>query len=601
MLRLSNFAFSKVQIMNFIKTFFASCLGSLVALGLLIVLTIVFFVSLFAGLSGEDAKTVIEENSVLHLKLDVPITENEIENPLEGLPIPGAETPLGLLPFKNTLKHASTDSKIQGIYLDLSIFREGYGVAKEVRDALLDFKDSGKWIVAYSEFYTEQAYYVASAADKVYLNPEGEIEFNGLTVEVSFFKKLFDKLEIKPQIFRVGDFKSAVEPFMLDKMSNENRLQLNELVSDLHRSILSDISASRNIGYDELKQMADKMTVTDTRSALQLGLVDSLFYYDQVQDDLRKRLGLEVNADINLVKFGKYKKSFSSYDDSKNEIAVIVADGDILPGKAEDGIIGSDTFAEELRKARNNDRVKAIVLRINSPGGSALASDVMWREVILATQVKPVIASMSDYAASGGYYLAMGCDTIVAQPTTITGSIGVFSVLFDLSSFLDNKMGITFDEVKTGEIGELITVTRPLTTVEKTIWQKKTDEIYQSFTSKAAEGRNMQVEDLRKVASGRVWTGVQAKQHGLVDVLGNFEDAVEIAAVKAGVENDYRIRYYPKHKTFIEEWLSDAEDYTNTRLLKSELGKQYPLYMQIKKLKHYQGSQARLPFELKIQ
>lgn len=587
--------------MNFIKTFFASCLGSLVALGLLIVLTIALFLSLIAGLSDEDARTIIEENSVLHLKLDVPITENEIENPLEGLPIPGAESPLGLLPFKNVLKNAKSDTKIQGIFLDVSMFMGGYGVAREVREALLDFKNSGKWIVAYSEFYTEKAYYVASVADKVYLNPEGEIEFNGLSIEVSFFKKLFDKLEIKPQIFRVGDFKSAVEPFMLDKMSNENKLQLNELISDLHNTLLSDIASSRNISQVELKQMADKMSVTDTRSALHLGLVDSLFYFDQVQKDLQNRLGLDDPADIKLVKFGKYKKSFSSYTKSSNEIAVIVADGDILPGKAQTGTIGSDTFAEQIRNARTNDRVKAIVLRINSPGGSALASDVMWREIVLATSEKPVIASMSDYAASGGYYLAMGCDSIVAQPTTITGSIGVFSVLFDLSSFLDDKIGITFDEVKTGEVGELITVTRPLTEVEKAIWQRRTNEVYRSFTSKAADGRHMTIEELQKVASGRVWTGVQAKEHGLVDVLGNFEDAVLIAAAKAGIGDDFKIRYYPKQKSFIEQWLSDAEDYTNTRLLKSELGAQYPVYRQLKNLQHYQGSQARMPFELKIQ
>jgi len=587
--------------MNFLKTFFASCLGSLVALGLIVILTIAFFVSLVSGLADDKNKTLVSENSVLHLKLDVPITENEIENPLEGLPIPGAESSLGLLPFKKVITNAKTDDKIKGIYLDLSVFMSGYGVAKEVRDALIDFKTSGKWIVAYSEMYTEQAYYIASAADKVYLNPEGEIEFNGLSVEVSFFKKMFDKLDIKPQIFRVGDFKSAVEPFMLDKMSNENRLQLNELISDLHHTMLEDISKSRNIEYETLKEIADKMSVTNTKSARQWGLVDSLFYFDQVKDDLRDRLGLAKDTDIEFVKYGQYKKSFSTYEDSKNEIAVIVADGDIVPGKAQNGMIGSDSFAEELRKARTNDRVKAIVLRINSPGGSALASDVMWREITLTTKVKPVIASMSDYAASGGYYLAMGCDTIVAQPTTITGSIGVFSVLFDLSSFLDNKIGITFDEVKTGEVGQMVTFTRSLTDVEKAVWQKRTEEIYNSFTTKAAQGRNMSVEDLKKVASGRVWTGSQAKERGLVDVLGNFEDAVAIAAEKAGVENDFRIRYYPKQKTFIEQWLSDAEDYTNTRLMEGELGDQYPVYKRLKSMKNYQGSQARLPFEMIIQ
>ncbi len=586
--------------MNFFKAFMASCLGSLVAFVILLVLMFFFITALVSGLSNDDDVTKVKDNSVLHLKLDVPITENDTEDPLEGLPIPGAVSSIGLLPFKQALAHAKTDSKIEGIYLDLSVFTSGYGVAREIREALLDFKSSGKWIVAYSEFYTESAYYVVSVADKVFLNPEGEIEFNGLSAEVSFFKKLFDKLEIKPQIFRVGDFKSAVEPFFLDHMSNENRLQLNELISDIHTNMINDIAQSRDMDVARLREISNKMLVTNSKSAQAQGLIDSLVYFDQVQAEVRNRLGLEKDAAINFIKYGKYKKSFSTYSSSKNEIAVIVADGDILPGKATQGTIGSDTFAEELRKARTNDRVKAIVVRINSPGGSALASDVMWREIKLATEVKPVIASMSDYAASGGYYLAMACDTIVAQPTTITGSIGVFSVLFDLSSFLDNKIGITFDEVKTGEVGGL-TVTRPLTATEKAIWQKRTEEIYDSFTTKAADGRDMSVEELRKVASGRVWTGTQARDRGLVDVLGNFEDALTIAATKAGVMDDYKVRYYPVQKTFLQEWLSEMEENSETKALKRELGEHYKTYEELKKLKGYQGSQARMPFELKIQ
>lgn len=587
--------------MNFFKTFLASCLGSLLAFIVLCFLGVALLFGMVASLSDSNEQVVIKDKSVLHLKLDGPITENEIEDPFEDLPIPGAVSTTGLLPLKQAIKNAKEDSKIEGIYLELNMLLGGYGVARELRQALEDFKESGKWIVAYSEYYSESAYYVASVADKVYLNPEGELEFNGLAVEVSFFKKLFDKLDIKPQIFRVGDFKSAVEPFMLDRMSDENKLQLNEMITDIHRTMISDVAVSRNMEETRLRELADKMLVVNTRSASQYGLVDSLVYFDQVQADLRERLGIADNAKINLVKYGRYKRSFSTPSTSKNEIAVIVADGDIFSGKASEGVIGSDTFAEELRKARNNDRVKAIVVRINSPGGSALASDVMWREIKLATEVKPVIASMSDYAASGGYYLAMACDTIVAQPTTITGSIGVFSVLFDMSSFLDNKLGITFEEVKTGEVGELITFTRPLTPLEKNIWQRKTDEIYESFTAKAADGRNMAVEDLRKIASGRVWTGVQAKERGLVDVLGNFETAVSIAAEAANVRDDYKLRYYPVQKNFFEEWLGGIEENAETRMLKQELGPHYDTYQYVKKLRTYQGSQARMPFELVIQ
>lgn len=585
--------------MNFFKTFFASCLGAIVAFLILGFLSVLFFSTLLGSLSSESL-TVVPDKSVLHLKLDVPITENEIEDPFEGLPIPGAVSSLGLIPLKRSIEHAKTDPKIQGIYLEVSTFMSGYGVAREIRESLLDFKASGKWIIAYSEFYTEASYYIASAADQVYVHPEGEIEFNGLAAEVTFFKKLFDKLEIKPQIFRVGDFKSAVEPFMLDRMSAENKMQLDELISDIHATMLNDIATDRGVAVEKLTEISDNMVVTNTQLAHTHGLVDSVLYFDQVQDELKQRLGVDENTSISLVKFNKYKKSFSNYSSSKNEIAVIVADGDILPGKASTGIIGSDTFAEELRKARTNDRVKAIVLRINSPGGSALASDVMWREVKLATETKPVIASMSDYAASGGYYLAMACDTIVAQPSTITGSIGVFSVLFDLSSFMNNKLGITFDEVKTGKVGELITVTRPLTEVEKSIWQKRTNEIYDVFTAKAAEGRGLPVDELKKVASGRVWTGTQAKDRGLVDVLGNFNDAVKIAADKAGVSDDYKLRYYPVQKSFLEEWLSGMEENAQTKALQKSFGEHERVFRELQKLNNYQGAQTRMPFELVV-
>jgi len=587
--------------MNFFKSFLASCLGSLVAFVVLIFLVFSFFAAAISSLSSGDSQVVVEDNSVLHLRLDVPLSEMEADNPLEGLPIPGAtDSPIGLLKLKNVIQHAAGDAKIKGIYLDVPVFMGGYAMAKEIRDALLDFRKTGKWVVSYNEMMTEQAYYIASAADKVYLNPEGEMEFNGMAIEVSFFKKMFDKLEIKPEIFRVGDFKSAVEPFMLDKMSEANRLQLNELIQSINNEVVKEIALSRNIELDRLKEISDRMAATTTREASALHLVDSLVYYDQVLDDLRDRLDLGKSEDVTFIKYNKYKKSVSDYSSSKNEIAVIVADGDIVPGKAQQGMIGSTTFAQELRKARESKKVKAIVLRINSPGGSALASDVMWREVTLASKEKPIIASMGDYAASGGYYIAMGCDTIVAQPNTITGSIGVFSVLFDLSSFLDNKIGITFDEVKTGDIGELVTFTRPLTEPEKAIWQKSTDRIYASFTSKAAEGRGMPVDQLRKVASGRVWTGSQAKERGLVDVLGSFDDAVRIAAEKAGVASDYRVKYYPKYKSFFEQWMADMEENAKVKALKQELGVHYKVYEQLQKLKYYQGAQARMPFELEI-
>jgi protease IV len=413
---------------------------------------------------------------------------------------------------------------------------------------------------------------------------------------------MFDKLEIKPEIFRVGDFKSAVEPFMLEKMSAENRLQLTEMINGIYGHVLTRVSESRGIPKDRLKEISDKMLVKNAKQSVEYGLVDSLLYYDQVLDDFRERLDVGDSAKVSFVKYSQYRKSF--FEDtkrSKNEIAVIVADGEIVAGTDDQGAVGGDAFAAEIRKARENKNVTAIVLRINSPGGSAQASDIMWREVALAATVKPVIASMSDYAASGGYYLAMACDTIVAQPNTITGSIGVFGVLFDASGLLNNKLGITSDGVKTGEYGEMITISRPLTEAEKNVWQGRINEIYETFTRKAAAGRGMSQDEIKKIASGRVWTGDQAKANGLVDVLGGYNEAIEIAAAKAGIEDDYRIKLYPRKKAFFELFMESLEENAKVSAVKEELGDNYIYYQYWQRIKAYNGAQTRLPFELVIE
>ena len=581
--------------MNFFKAFFASCLGTLVALALLVFICI----GMVAVLSG-DGEVAIGDNSVLHLKLEAPITELEVEDPLAEI-FPGAgDQSLGLLQLKETIEYAKTDSKIKGIFLNTSYVRTGMASIQELRDALIDFKASGKWVIAYADSYSEGAYYLASAADKIYMYPEGDLEFNGLATDVTFFKKLLDKLEIKPEIFRVGDFKSAVEPFLREDLSDENKLQLNSILGSINGQMLHDISDARKIPYEKLKELSDKMVVRNAALAVSNGLLDSLYYDDQMKDELRSRLGIDKKKTVPLVRYSKYKKSFSVKSSSKNEIAVIVADGEIIPGKADQGQVGAVTIVEQVRKARNNDNVKAIVLRVNSPGGVFQAGDMMWREIALAAKKKPVIASMSDYAASGGYYLAMACDTIVARPSTITGSIGVFAVLFDLSKFMDNKLGITSEEVKTGEIGELFTVSRSLTEVEKGILQKQTDDVYETFTRKAAEGRSMDIADLKKIASGRVWTGSQAKDNGLADVLGGFDDAVKIAASQAGVGADYKLRYYPQPRPFLQKLMGDWEENTRVKTLQKELGEYYPWYRQWDQLKNYQGVQARMGMEFVV-
>ena len=591
--------------MNFFRTFVASCLGSLVSLVALFFIMIMVTVGLVAGLVGSaEEQVLVSDNSVLQLSLDAQLSEQQAENPFEEFPVLGDQTPnIGLLQLKQTIKNAKTDPKIRGILLNVSYPMAGFATLEEIRQSLNDFREEGKWVVAYSDAMSEGAYYLASAADKVYLNPEGEVEFNGLAVEVTFFKKMFDKLEVKPEIFRVGEFKSAVEPFMLEKMSPENKLQLTEMINSIYDHVLDRVSEARGIEKIKLKEISDKMLVRNAQLSVQHGLVDSLLYYDQLLNELRGRLDIEETAKVKFIKYSKYRKSFNAEKKSasSNELAVIVADGNILPGDEDQGVIGGDAFAAEIRKARENDKIKAIVIRINSPGGSFVASDMMWREVTLAAEKKPVIASMSDYAASGGYYLAMACDTIVAQPHTITGSIGIFSVMFDASGLLSNKLGITFDEVKTGEYGDMVTISRPLTSAEKNVWQTRTEEIYETFTRKAAAGRNMTQDELKKVASGRVWTGVQAKERGLVDVLGNFNDAIDIAAEKAGIANDYKIRLYPQRKPFFQEFFEDLEESSKVRAMREELGSNYIYYQYWQRVKTYNGPQARMPFELVIQ
>jgi protease-4 len=391
-----------------------------------------------------------------------------------------------------------------------------------------------------------------------------------------------------------------VEPFLLEKMSAENRLQLTELANGIYDHMLAKIAESRNIDRQRLEEISDKMLVTNAQSTVDLGLVDSLVYRDQFMAVLKDKLDVGDDDDVKFVKYNRYRKSFSTYKNSPNEIAVIVADGTIMPGDGNqnDQVIGGDAFVEEIRKAREDDDIKAIVLRVNSPGGEFRASDMMWREVDLATKVKPVIASMSDQAASGGYYIAMAADTIVAQPHTITGSIGIFGIMFDLSSFLGNEIGITFDEVRTGEFGDTYTVTRPLSQVEKNYIQRSLDEYYEIFTTKAAEGRDMAHDDILKVASGRVWTGQQALDRKLVDVLGGFDTAVEIAAEKAGVTDDYKVRFYPAPKNFLEELMKNFEENAETRAMKNGMGEMYHWYNHAKKALQYQGAQARMPFEL---
>jgi len=584
--------------MKFLRNFLAAFTALIAFFGI----GFLMFFGIVAALSASD-NTIINENSILHLKLNKPIIEIEGEDdPFAGLPIFGeGNNNIGVVQLKNAIANAATDNNIKGIYLDVPYLMAGFGNVEEIRNALLTFKESGKFIVAYADFYTEGAYYLASVADKIFLNPEGDLEFNGLSINTTFFKGTFEKLGIEPQIFRVGDFKSAVEPFIRENMSDANRLQLTSVLESLNGNLLQNVAESRGIDLNELSDISREMKIRKAQDAVSTGLIDGVLYYDEVLNDLMNRVEVDKEKDLAFVSYDDYKKSGSNFKSSGNEVAVIVATGDIVRGEGRQGeSIGGKKFANGIRKARLNDKVKAIVLRINSPGGDFVASDMMWREIALASDVKPVIASMSDYAASGGYYMAMACDTIVAQPTTITGSIGIFGMLFNAEGFLKEKLGVTHDVVRTGDYSDILTVTRPLSDGEKAIIQQGTNDGYETFTTKAAEGRGMAKEDLLKIASGRVWTGQQALDNGLVDMLGGLDDAIAIAVDKANIADDYKLRYYPKYESFIERILNGGGN-VKTQMIQEELGEMYIYVKEINKLKNYQGIQARMLYDISLQ
>ncbi|MFC3880252.1 signal peptide peptidase SppA [Algoriphagus namhaensis] len=585
--------------------FLGNVLAVIVGLFAFSILSILIsFAILGALVASGDKEVTVKENTVLHINLNgrtIVERTNDDDLSLGGF---GSvfSTPMtaGMVNLKKAINAAADDENIKGIYLNVGFVFAGQANLLELRNTLLDFKESGKFILAYDEAYSEGGYYLASVADELYINPLGGMDFNGFASETIFMKGFFEKVGIKPEIFRVGDFKSAVEPFILDKMSPENRLQTTSFLNEINSQALAGIAESRGIPLDSLTRINNEMLVRNPKDAVNYGLMTSLAYEDEVDAKLREKLGLDEDAKISTIKVTEYNKTVSTKNlSAKNRIAVILAEGQIVSGNAE-GMISSDKFAAEIRKARKNDDIKAIVLRVNSPGGSVLASEVIWREMMEAKKAKPLIVSMGEVAASGGYYIAAPADTIVAQPNTITGSIGIFGLFFTVEELINDKLGITTDVVETGELSDFMNPGRALTEVERSIVQASIEEGYETFISRVAEGRNMTPEQVKEVASGRVWTGTQAKERGLVDVLGGLEDAVAIAAAKVDAGDDYRVIYYPAQKPWFEMLMSDLENNVSTRIIKSQLGDAYPYFKQTQDLEYLQGIQARMPQEIII-
>ena len=569
-----------------------------------IVAMLIFFGIIGLVASSSEKEVTLEKNSILHLDLNgrTLVERTSDEDLVFGsfLDPFGGENTAGLVNLKKAIAEAKTNENVKGIYLNAGLFGAGQAGLLELREALIDFKTSGKFIVAYDEAYSEGGYFLASVADEIYLNPLGGIDFNGFSSEGIFLKGFFEKVGIKPEVFRVGEFKSAVEPFILDKMSPENRLQTQYFLDDINNHALELIAKSRGIAQDSLIRINQQMLVRKPKDAVTYKLATALKYEDEVHSILKEKLGLKEDDQIetiNATDLGGMAKSQNIT--SSNRIAVILAEGEIVDGNA-DGAISSEKFAKEIRKARKDENIKAIVLRVNSPGGSILASEVIWREMSEAKKVKPVIVSMGEVAASGGYYIAAPADTIVAQPNTITGSIGIFGILFNIQELVNDKLGVTTDVVSTGELSDFGNMARPLTEVERTIIQSSVEDGYETFISRVAEGRGMHPDSVRKVASGRVWTGTQAKARGLVDVLGGLDTAIGIAAAKIKAGEDYRVVYYPEKKPWFEELMVSFSDQVQVRILQTQLGDQYPLYQKIQKLKNYQGVQVRMPQEIVI-
>jgi protease-4 len=587
--------------LQFLKYVFATIVG----IFLFTILSFFLLIGIGAVMSSADTKTYVASNSVLKLDLNQIIRENATEEDPFTEILSGGNSPgqISLPQIKEALANAKIDPNIKGIYLKAEFPMGGMATLKEVREYLLDFKKSKKFIYSYGETMTEGGIYLCSVADKSYLTPQGGLDFNGLSAEYPFMKGLFDKVGIKPEIFRVGQYKSAVEPLFLNKMSDSNREQTQSFINDIANNFYGEIAQARQIPVADLNNILNNALIQEPADAVKYKLITNVGYWDEFEKTLQQALGTKEDKKISYIGLNKYLKADKLVKEgsSANRIAVIVGEGDIVSGEGNNENIGSEKIVKELQKARKDSKIKAIVLRINSGGGSAMASDVMWREVELTKKVKPVIASMGDYAASGGYYMAMACDTIVAQPTTLTGSIGIFGVIFNDEKLMTEKLGVTFDGVVSHKFANSPSATRTMNDAEKNMIQNSVNKGYENFTAKAAKGRHMSIEKLKSIASGRVWTGTQGKANGLVDVLGGIDVAINIAAQKAKLkEGDYRVKYLPIKKSsfeiIIEKFGKDQEE----AKLKAYLGDFAPYAKQLKNLQNIDKIQARMAFDVVI-
>lgn len=583
---------------KFWRVVFGSMLGFFFSMILISILYMVMLISMIGALSSASNESVnLKDNSVLQLNLNQSVAERVVETPFDKFSSYNAQ--IGLDDILAAIKHAATDPKIKGIYLNSATVSASPASVKEIHDALVQFKKYGKFIYAYSDVLAQNGYYLASVADKIILNPAGSLDFKGYAFQIMFYKGLIDKLDVDVQILRHGQFKSAVEPYMLDKMSEANREQLTVLSNSLWKVFVDDISAARKISVDSLNAIADNLLCATPEDALRLKMIDQLGYPDDMEKLLKSKLGVGEDDDINFVTISKYRKSFKDDSKATDKIAVVYAVGEISDGKGDNSRgIYSESFIKEFKKAYKDKDVKAIVLRVNSPGGSALASENIWREIENAKKAgKIIVTSMGDYAASGGYYISCNSNYIIAQPNTLTGSIGVFCMIPSFQNFLKNKLGITIDAVKTNQHSDYGTGLRPLDETELATIQTSIEQIYSTFTKRVADGRKMTVAQVDSIGQGRVWAGVDALNLGLVDKLGSIDDAIAKAAELAKISN-YTLVYYPKQKDWFTMLFSKDDEVEAA--LRAKLGRLYFTYEGLEQLMNQEGVQARMPMQVYI-
>lgn len=587
------------------KNYLSSLLATLTGL---IIMTVLAFIILMGIISASTSKPTVDvkENSLLVARFNAQIMDRANEDPF-ALLFSGNfmyDEIMGLDQILADLEKAKTDENIEGIFMNLGMVSAGVATLGEIREAMLDFKESGKFIYAYADAYTQKSYYLASVADSVFMTPEGMFLFNGMSAQVMFYRKALEKVGVEMQVVRHGSYKGAVEPFLRDDLSDENREQIQAYVGALWGKIVEDISESRDIPVEKLNQIADDLESIDSEKLVETGMIDGLIYYDELLSLMKQRLGVDEEDDLESVSLKNYTdapvKKKKEY--SRDKVAVIYAMGTVVDGNAGEGYISSERISKALRKARRDKSVKAIVFRINSGGGSGSASDVIHREVMLAAREKTLVVSMGDVAASGGYYIAAPADTILAEPATITGSIGVFGLFPNVQKLMNEKLGISTEMVNTNKNSDILNPMMPFDPEQRVIVQKMIDDFYTNFVTVVAEGRGKTYEEIDAIAGGRVWAGSDALELGLIDMYGGLKKSIEVAAEMAGLES-YRVESLPRLEdpmTVLMKQLTGGSLARADRILKRELGEGYQTYRKIQEIQKMHGIQAIMPYDIEV-